>query len=75
MDINMKESVIRAVEYMAISAKTAPKAKGSDFIGIKILTGDEIENLADAMLEYGVNKGKQSYYRDGENVRNSDAVL
>ncbi|MDD4049184.1 MAG: DUF2148 domain-containing protein, partial [Clostridia bacterium] len=55
--------------------KTAPKAKGSDFIGIKILTGDEIENLADAMLEYGVNKGKQSYFRDGENVRNSDAVL
>lgn len=75
MEKFMVESVIRAVELMAISAKTAPKAKGQDFVGIKILTGEDLERLADAMVEYGQKSGKKNFDRDGENVRNSTAVL
>lgn len=71
----LEDSIIRAVEFMAISAKTAPKAKGDDFVGLKILTGDEVEKLADCMVNYGKEKQKKNYDRDGENVRNSAAVL
>ncbi|MGI6588676.1 MAG: ferredoxin domain-containing protein [Peptococcia bacterium] len=71
----MEESVIRGVEMMAIAAKTAPKSKGDDFVGIKIITGDEITVLADAMVKYGEDNQKRNYDRDGENVRNSSAVL
>ncbi|MBS4032202.1 MAG: hypothetical protein KGZ63_12395 [Clostridiales bacterium] len=73
--MNFEESIIRAVEFMAISAKTAPKAKGSDYVGIKIITGQEIIELADAMVEYGPSVNKKDFDRDGENVRNSTAVL
>lgn len=75
MEKFMEASVINAVELMAISAKTAPKARGQDFVGIKIVTGQELERLADAMIEYGQQSGKKGFDRDGDNVRNSTAVL
>jgi uncharacterized ferredoxin-like protein len=71
----MEESVIDAVKLMAISAKTAPKARGQDFVGIKIVTGQELERLANAMIKYGQQSGKQGFDRDGESVRQSTAVL
>lgn len=73
--MNFEESIIRAVELMAISAKTAPKSRGTDFVGIKIISGKEINDLADAMVEYGPTVNKENFKRDGENVRNSAAVL
>lgn len=73
--MNFEESIIQAVEFMAISAKTAPKAKGNDFVGIKIITGQEIIDLADAMVEYGDKMNRKNCIRDGENVRKSTAVL
>lgn len=60
---------------MALSAKTAPKARGNDFVGIKIVSGEEVAKLADAMVRYGQETGRKNYDRDGENVRNSSAVL
>lgn len=69
------ESVIRAVELMAISARTAPKSGGKDFVGLKIVAGKDLERLADAMIEYGKETGKKNFDRDAENVRNSDAIL
>ncbi|APC08162.1 ferredoxin domain-containing protein [Neomoorella thermoacetica] len=62
-------------ELMAIAARTAPKAGGKDFIELKILQGDSLEQLAIAMTRYGQEKGKKNFDRDGENVRRSDAVL
>jgi len=75
MTISMEDSIVRLVEFMAISAKTAPKARGNDFIGIKILTGVEIKELSDAMIQYGREKQKKNFVRDGENVSKSTAVL
>jgi len=71
----LRDSIKRCVQYMAVSAKTAPKAKGEDFVGIKIIAGQDIERLADAMIEYGKENKKTNFDRDGENVRNSAAVL
>ncbi len=62
-------------ELMAISARTAPKAAGKDFVVTEIVVGDDLQKLADNMLEFGKRTGKKDFDRDGANVRDSDAVL
>ncbi|HPU00659.1 MAG: hypothetical protein GX890_07830 [Firmicutes bacterium] len=70
------DSILEIVAgMMALSARTAPKALGADFIEIKILTGADINKLADEMEKYGREKGRRNYDRDGDNVRRSSAVL
>ncbi|MGE5542283.1 MAG: ferredoxin domain-containing protein, partial [Bacillota bacterium] len=57
------------------SAKTAPKAAGQDYVTTKVLTGEDVASLADAMVEYGKESAKVNFDRDGANVRNSPVVL
>jgi len=64
-----------AAELMAVSARTAPKAAGRDFVDIKVIGGEKIDKLADEMINYGIESGKGNFDRDGENVRNSDQVV
>lgn len=71
----MEEYLKTVAGMMAVAARTAPKAKGEDFIEIKILSGADLGKLADVMLQYGLESGKLNFDRDGENVRASDAVL
>ncbi|MDR2157653.1 MAG: DUF2148 domain-containing protein [Clostridiales Family XIII bacterium] len=66
----------RIVEYMAVSAVTAPKTKGTDSIGVQIVRGADIRRLADAMYAYGKAIGsEEKYNRDGKNIMDADAVL
>lgn len=70
------EDVIRnAVELMALSARTAPKSAGKDFVEIKVLYGEEVKRLGEEMIQYGIENNKRNFDRDGENVKNSSAVL
>ncbi len=62
-------------ELMAISARTAPKTAGQDFVVTKIIEGDDLKKLAEKMFEFGERTGKGNFDRDGANVRNSDALL
>lgn len=64
-----------AAELAALSARTAPKSKGEDFIKLKIVEGEEMHHLAQAMVEYGKKTGRSNFDRDGDNVRNSSAML
>jgi len=69
-------SALRMVaELMAISARTAPKTAGQDFVVIRIIEGDDMERLAEKMFEFGERTGKGNFDRDGANVRDSDALL
>ncbi len=69
-------SELRTVaELMAISARTAPKSAGHDFIVTKIIEGEECVKLGDEMIAYGVRLGKRNFDRDGENVKKSSAML
>jgi len=73
---NRQDAMRLVTELMAVSATTAPKAVGKDFVQTRILSdSQEIGRLADAMLDYGKTSGKKDFDRDGENVRNSSAVL
>jgi uncharacterized ferredoxin-like protein len=62
-------------ELMALSARTAPKGRGDDFIVTEILDGDTLRTLADKMVEYGEKTGKTLFDRDADNVIHSGAVL
>ena len=64
-----------AAELMAVSARTAPKTAGQDYVEIKVIGGDKIEKLADEMINYGKESKKGNFDRDGENVRSSEQVL
>ena len=64
---------------MCIAARTAPKAKGQDFITTQVLTEHEKDLLAEKMEEIGKRdfkeKGSLWYGRDADNVRTSHAVV
>lgn len=71
----MEKELRTIAGMMAVAARTAPKAKGEDFIEIKILSGADVDQLADRMFEYGEKHGKPNFDRDGSNVRDSAAVI
>ncbi|HOV80054.1 MAG TPA: DUF2148 domain-containing protein [Bacillota bacterium] len=71
----MKETMLTVAGLMELSARTAPKSAGQDFIKTKIICGEDLKKLADAMEQYGKEKGAPNFDRDGDNVRNSDALL
>lgn len=60
---------------MAISARTAPKAAGHDFVTTAVIEGPELRQLGNAMIAFGERTGKANFDRDGENVLNSEAVI
>jgi uncharacterized ferredoxin-like protein len=71
----MKEILEMVAGFMALAARTAPKAAGKDYLEIKVLRGEDINRLAEGMLAYGEKSGKANFDRDGNNVRHSEAVL
>ncbi|MCD6126984.1 MAG: hypothetical protein J7J21_01200 [Methanomicrobia archaeon] len=70
-----KKGVDIVAELMAIAGRTAPKAKGEDFIVIKILNEDEKQRLIDAMRKTGEKIGFKFFLRDANNVENTDKVI
>ena len=74
-DGGLKEAVLRVAELMAVSARTAPKARGLDTLDIKVVSGHDLERLAEEMAKIASETGKTFLRRDAKSVRMSDAVL
>ncbi len=71
-----KQAVIKVAEQMMLAARTAPKAKGADFIEIKMLEGEAIEKVAEKMKEIAKRPGTTpSFARDADNILNADIVF
>ena len=68
-------SVQTVAELMAISARTAPKAAGKDFVVVEIIKGKDLQRLCEAMIAYGERTGKPNFDRDGKNVADSEAMV
>lgn len=62
-------------QLMAISATTAPKSRGENYVQTLIIKGKSIKKLADKMVEFGIKKNKKDFDRDGKNISMSEAVL
>lgn len=74
--MNVESDAVEMVaRLMALSARTAPKAKGTDVIKTMIVTGAELQQLAGAMREYGEKHDVGFFIRDAGNVAASDACL
>ena len=71
----IQRTVETVAQMMAVSAITAPKTKGENFVEVKILTGEALKGLSEGMEAYGHKTGKKNFNRDGLNVANSDAVV
>ena len=69
------DGVEMVAQLMAISAATAPKSKGENFVQTKMLKGEVLKGLADAMLAFGQRTKKKDFDRDSKNVAQSEAVL
>ncbi len=69
------EGIQTVANLMALSARTAPKAAGEDFVVIEIIEGKDIQRLGEEMIAYGDESGKKDFDRDGTNVLHSKAVV
>ncbi len=70
-----QEVMLTVARLMELSAKTAPKAMGQDYIKTKIVSKEDLPALADAMVAFGIKHNKKNFDRDAQSVRKSDAVL
>ncbi len=72
----MNEAVKLVGDLMAISARTAPKAGGQDYVVIEVVSDEkDLKRLAAEMEKYGAEVPKKNFDRDGRNVANSAAVV
>lgn len=62
-------------KLMELSARTAPKAVGKDFIEVKILTGSEKDAVGREMLTIGGERNSAGYKRDGQNVLDAGVLV
>jgi uncharacterized ferredoxin-like protein len=62
-------------ELMEVAARTAPKARGQDYVVTAILEGEQLDQLAVKMAEIGERTGRQFLIRDSKNVQASEAVV
>ena len=69
------DGIEMVAHLMAISATTAPKSKGENFVKTQVLKGSVLKELAGAMLAFGQRTQKKDFDRDSKNVAQSDAVL
>ncbi|HUU76139.1 MAG TPA: DUF2148 domain-containing protein [Methanoregulaceae archaeon] len=70
-----QDGVLTVAALMALAARTAPKGKGMDSIEIKVISGNDLGLLADAMKEAGTYHKLFFFQRDSKNVANSDACV
>jgi uncharacterized ferredoxin-like protein len=73
----MKDIIETAVQFMAVSARTAPKAGGKDFLEIVAVTDEEdLKKISHAMAAYAPKSTNEAFWlRDASNIENSQALL
>jgi uncharacterized ferredoxin-like protein len=64
-----------AAKLMELSAVTAPKSKGVNFVQTHVMIGDAVQALAEAMIRFGERTGKKDFDRDAKGVARSGAVV
>lgn len=69
------KAVEMVAELMAISARTAPKARGLDSIVVRVVSGEELARLAGEVRRLGGALGMKFLLRDSANLEQSDACV
>lgn len=69
------ERLLQVANEMMTAARTAPKGKGFDIIEVALATGDSIQQLSKAMLDYSEKTGLKFVLRDAENILHAEAIV
>jgi len=70
------KSLIQIAGFMAVAARTSPKAKGTDNIETLIInTEKEKKKLLNHMIKVAKKENKPGFMRDTNNCINSPAIL
>lgn len=69
------EHVVTLCQQIMTAARTAPKGKGKDLIECTTITGEEIQQLAEAMREINKENGFGFFLRDADNLAHAEAVI
>ena len=72
---NRHERLMQVAFEMMTAARTAPKGKGIDIIEIKLITGEDIHKLSEAMYAYCEKTGMKFLSRDAENILHAEAII
>ncbi len=72
---SVEEAVKLVAQLMMLSARTAPKGMGDDFVVMEVITGKRLRKLGEAMIEYGEEVKDRFYVRDGKSVLDSQGLL
>lgn len=67
--------MLETAKQMLVAARTAPKGKGVNNIDIKLVTGKDIEELANKMKEIGNRTSVHIFERDAENILQAPVVF
>ena len=67
--------LLEVARLMELACRTAPKSHGQDFVEVKIVSGEEVRELAASMLSFGKKSGKENFDRDAKNVEKSPVVV
>ncbi|OPY34477.1 MAG: hypothetical protein A4E32_00204 [Methanomassiliicoccales archaeon PtaU1.Bin124] len=73
--MSLHDTVRTVGEFMELSARTAPKGLGQDFIETVLLDDDQRVRLGQDMLELARQRSLPGFKRDGQNVLDADAVI
>lgn len=73
--MTIHDAVITVGGLMELSARTAPKGLGQDFIETMLLSDEQRVKLGQDMLEIARERSSPGFQRDGQNVLDSDAVV
>lgn len=72
----IKDSALKDVaEFMCISARTAPKAKGMDNLVIITLNEKDKKKIISTMKKIGKRENRPGCLRDSESIKNADQIV
>ncbi|RLE56869.1 MAG: hypothetical protein DRJ40_05120 [Thermoprotei archaeon] len=70
------DAILITAKLMCAAARTAPKTRGIDDIVTKVITGEEIERLANFMEKLGKEVPEWSFFiRDARSIREAKAIV
>ncbi len=68
-------ALIDVATKMCIAARTAPKARGQDFIVTAIIYGEELKKIQEEMVRIGQRENIPFFIRDAENIEDRVVVI
>lgn len=71
----MQDAALTIAQLMCASARTAPKSRGMDTIVVGILSGDDMDSVANEMDVIAKERNMGFFARDAKNIRASACAV